>query len=194
MNLFRLFFTTLTISLFHVQVFASEKLVVDGSTGVKPLIESLAAEYQKLPSPPEIEIGSGLKPEARLKALINKEIDIAMASHGIDIEHINTLGLKVHRIAKAAVVMGVNQNVNISNISHQQLCDIYDGTLSNWQQIGGENQVITPFIRPFNEVDSEVIHAQISCFASLKISAQIETQKNQGRWRGRLPKPPEQLA
>ena len=190
MNLYPLFFTTLAISLFHFEAIASEKLVIDGSTGVKPLIESLAVEYQKSHSAPQIEIGSGLKPEARVHALINKDIDIAMASHGIDIQHVSAKGLTVHRIAKVAVVMGVNQSVNIRNISYQQLCDIYGGKIENWQDLGGENQPIIPFIRPFNEVDTEVILEQVSCFASLKISPQIETRKKSGQMARAIAQPP----
>ena len=145
------------------------------------MIESLAAAYQTSQRVPRIIIGAGMKPDTRIQALLNGTIDIAMASHGIDIEQINKLGLKVHRIAKVAVVMGVNHNVNVNNLSHQQLCAIYSGETTNWQSLGGTDLLIRPFIRPFNEVDTEVFQAKVGCFSTINVSQGVKTQKKSGQ-------------
>ena len=163
------------------QASANQKLLIDGSTGVKPLIEALIAEYQNTAQVPLITIGKGLNPQKRIQALIDQDIDIAMASHGIDIEQISKLGLTVHHIAKVAVVIGVNDSVKINDINHQQLCEIYQGKLDNWQLLGGDKQIIHPFIRPFSEVDTEVIAAHIHCFTESSISTKIPEMAKSGQ-------------
>ena len=156
-------------------------VVVDGSTGVKPLVEALAKVYSKSQQAVSIQIGTGLKPKARIQALLNQDIDIAMASHGIDIEAITSEGLQVHKIAKVAVVMAVNRDVNISGVSHQQLCDIYAGKTLNWRSLHGPNAAIAVFSRPNTEVDYEVVNAHIPCFSQLQLSSQTQTKKKSGQ-------------
>src|SRR5688572_33251573 len=63
----------------------TETIVIDGSTGVAPLVEALAKAYREQNPGATIEIGKGLGTKARIQALSEGKIDIAMASHGIDI-------------------------------------------------------------------------------------------------------------
>lgn len=165
----------------HSRANAAQSITIDGSTGVKPLIESLAQVFQKTSQAVQIKIGPGLKPNLRLQALLDEKIDIAMASHGIDIEQISARGFKVHKIARVAVVFGANHSVKVMSLSQRQLCDIYSGKVSNWQALKGSNLQLTPFIRPYNEVDYEVVNAHISCFSQLQIPGHIQIRKKSGQ-------------
>ena len=178
-NLPSVMFTILLIAC-HFDGFASQTLKIDGSTGVKPLIEALVKDYKQDARTLPIDIGKGLKPDLRIPALINGNIDIAMASHGINIQHINALGLKVHLMAKVAVVMGVNQSVDVTSLSPQRLCDIYRGKITDWQQLGGKTLALVPYIRPFDEVDTEVLVEHLACFSRTAVSEEIQVQKKSG--------------
>ncbi|TRY32516.1 hypothetical protein FM019_06680 [Aliiglaciecola sp. M165] len=177
----RLLSLLMVFTLAHVKTVMAYEIVIDGSTGVKPLVISLANTYRELQPAIQIEIGAGLDPRARIQALTHKKIDIAMASHGIDSQQISKLGLQVHRIAKIAVVMGVHHGVDVPSISHQQLCDIYSGKINNWKSLGGESGPIIPFIRPNNEVDTEVIIEHVPCFAELHLAADIQVKNKSGQ-------------
>ena len=144
---------------------AENVLYIDGSTGVKPLIEALVDEFVNEHSGNQIRIGTGLKPKDRLKALGDKTIDIAMASHGIDINTIREDGFVVHSIARVAVVIGVHQSVDIHRITSKQLCDVYAGRISNWRELGGASIPIITFMRPVDEVDAELLIAELPCIA-----------------------------
>ena len=55
-------------------------------------------------------------------------------------------------IAKAPIVLVVNQNNPVSNLSYKQLQDIYDGKITNWKELGGndveiENVMLEPCVR-----------------------------------------------
>jgi phosphate transport system substrate-binding protein len=91
-----------------IQAQAGEKIVVDGSTGVMPLVAALAKAYQERYPAATVEMGKGLGTRARLEALAAGKIDIALASHGLVAEELTRQGMAMHEIAKVAVVFGVN--------------------------------------------------------------------------------------
>lgn len=155
-------------------------LNIDGSTGVKPLIEALVDVYVNEHSGTKVRLGTGLKPTARLTALGDNIIDIAMASHGIDINTIREEGFVVHSIAKVAVVIGVHQSVEIHRIASKQLCDVYAGRISSWREIGGSSIPIKTFMRPVDEVDAELLIAALPCIAKNIDAEHVQIAKKSG--------------
>ena len=81
---------------------AAQTIRIDGSAGAKPLLVALSNGYQQINPDIEITIGAGLSPDKRIDALYSSRIDIVMASHGLDMQHINSSGLVIHRIGKVA--------------------------------------------------------------------------------------------
>ena len=160
---------------------AAKTLYIDGSTGTKPLIEALASDYRKTNPDTDLMIGKGLTPTERISALLDQKIDIAMASHGVDFESFTALGLNVHRIASIAVVFGVNHNVDIISINRKQLCDIYTQHTTDWGQLGSSGDIIRPFVRPFTEVDAEVVAAYLPCISSELLTENIQVKHKSGQ-------------
>ena len=75
----------------------------------------------------------------------------------------------------------MNHSVSIDSLSGQKLCDIYSGTITNWQQLGGNNLPIVPFVRPQTEVDTEVLNAHIPCFAELTFDSNVQVKNKSGQ-------------
>ncbi len=161
-------------------VCSAEKIVIDGSTGVMPLISALAKVYQAQNSDVTIEIGKGLGTKARIEALREGKIQIAMASHGLNVDSINKQGMVVSEIAKVAVVFGVNANVSVTDLSDQQICDIYSIAKSNWKELGASDMPIVPITRPDSEVDTEVVRHHIGCLTDLKMSNAVRVAPKSG--------------
>ena len=159
---------------------AAEKIVVDGSTGVMPLVAALAKAYREHHPAAAVEIGKGLGARARLQALAEGKLDIALASHGLVVEELARQGMAAREIAKVAVVFGVNIGVPIPNLTDSQLCDIYAGKFTNWQGVGGPDLVIAPRTRPDTEVDAEVVRAKIGCLKDLKMAATVKVMPKSG--------------
>ena len=157
---------------------SQEKVVLDGSSGMLPLARVLATAYQQKSPGTQVEIGKGLGTGARLVALADNKIQIALASHGIKPEDVQKGNLRVVEAAKGAIVFAVNASVPITNLTEAQVCDIYSGKVPNWQSVGGPNVPIVVLTRPATEVDPEVIRAKIGCFAQLK---EVETAKVMAR-------------
>jgi phosphate transport system substrate-binding protein len=147
----------------------SEKIVVDGSTGVMPLVAALAKAYQERHPAVVVEMGKGLGTKARLQVLEEGKIDIALASHGLVVEELSRRAMAVHEIAKVAVVFGVNASVPVTNLTDAQICEVYAGRATNWKALGGPDMAIAPRTRPDSEVDTEVVRGKIACLKDLKM-------------------------
>lgn len=159
---------------------ASERLVVDGSTGVMPLVAALAKAYQERHPAAVVEIGKGLGTKARLQALEEGRIDIALASHGLVVEELSRRGIVVHEIAKVAVVFGVNASVPVANLTDAQICEAYGGRVTSWKAFGGPDLPIAARTRPDSEVDTEVVRDKIACLRDLKMAEGVRVMARSG--------------
>ena len=158
----------------------TEKIVIDGSTGGMPLAAALAKAFQERNPNVTIEIGKGLGTRPRIQALAEGKIDIALASHGLNIDDIARQGMAVHEIANVAVVFGVNSTVPVVNLTAQQICDVYAGKTSNWKALGGPEMQIAARTRPDSEVDTEVVRDNIACLKDLKMPEAVKVMPRAG--------------
>jgi phosphate transport system substrate-binding protein len=148
--------------------FAQQRIAIDGSTGTAPLVDALGKAFTAK-SGTKVEIGKGLGTKARFEALSGGKIDIAMASHGLNVADVTKRGMSVHRIALTPVLFAVHGSVKIEGLTDAQICSIYTGNVRNWKELGGGDLAIAPLVRPESEVDMEVVRDGIACFKSLKI-------------------------
>jgi len=174
------FTVALLLALAIRPAWGEDKIVLDGSSGMLPLAKALAAAYQQKSSKPQVELGSGLGTGARLRALAEDKIQIALASHGIKPEDIQKGNLKVIEIAKGAIVFAINASVPLTNVSEVQMCDIYSGRVRGWQSVGGSTNDIIELTRPPTEVDPEVIREKIGCFKELKEAETVKVMARGG--------------
>jgi phosphate transport system substrate-binding protein len=118
--------------------------------------------------------------KARIQALKDDKIDIAMASHGLDVAEIQRQGMVVHEIGKVAVVFAVNSGVSVTALNDSQICDIYSGKASNWKEIGGAELAVVALTRPDSEVDTEVVRNRVSCLSKLKMPELVRSMPKAG--------------
>ena len=141
----------------------ADTIRIDGSNGVMPLVAALADAYRTTHPTSAISLGGGLGSKARLQALAERRIDIAVASHGLDEAALARDGMTAHRIALTPVVIGVHADVTVSGVSEVQACDLLTGRLTSWALLGGGNVAVRAYMRPESEVDTEVVRAGFSC-------------------------------
>jgi phosphate transport system substrate-binding protein len=162
------------------QAQSAEKIIIDGSTGVTPLVAALAKAYREQNPGTTIDIGKGMGTRARIEALRDGKIDIAMASHGLKVDDIKRQGMTVHEIAKIAVVFGVNASVAVTNLTGEQICGIYLATTKNWKELGAADLGIVAVTRPDSEVDTEVVREKIACLAKLQMPDSVKVAPKAG--------------
>jgi phosphate transport system substrate-binding protein len=177
--LFKKLFVVILLFASQVGFASAEKIILDGSSGMLPLASALAKVYQEKSRDPELELGKGLGTGARLRALAEGKIQIALASHGIEPKEIQQGNLKVIQIAKGGIVFAVN-GAAMSNITEEQICDVYSGKITDWQALGASQAAIVVMTRPATEVDSEVIREKIGCFKNLKVTENAQVMERGG--------------
>lgn len=163
-----------------VQAQSADRIVIDGSTGVTPLVAALAKAYREQHPGATVEIGKGLGTKARIQALSEDKIDIAMASHGLDVEDMKRRGMAVLEIGKIAVVFGVNTSVSVTDLAENQICDIYSVKVRNWKELGGPDLPLVPLTRPDSEVDAQVVREKIGCLKDLKMPESVKVMPKAG--------------
>ncbi len=126
---------------------APKKVTVKGSDTMVILSQKWAEVFMK--SHPNIIIqvtggGSG----TGISALINGATDICNASRPMkksEMEKLkvryNTLGVEI-RCAKDGITVYLNKANLVSELSIQQLSDIFSGKVTNWKQLGGKDAPI----------------------------------------------------
>jgi phosphate transport system substrate-binding protein len=129
-------------------------IVNKGSDTLVNLALAWAEKYQQLH--PEVEIsvtggGSG----TGIAALINGTVDIANASRQIKPEELQQAkengGNPVeYVVAQDAIAIIVNPENPVSQLTLQQLSDIYSGKINNWSEVGGDDRVIVRLSRETN--------------------------------------------
>ena len=113
-----------------------------------------AEQYQKLHPDVRLSVtggGSG----TGIAALINGTVDIANASRKINKDELaaakkNGFNPVEFVVARDAIGVIVNHNNPITELTLQQISDIYTGKISNWQEVGGENRPIVRLSRETN--------------------------------------------
>ena len=125
-----------------------------GSDTIVNLALAWAERYQS--EHPDVRIsvtggGSG----TGIAALVNGTVDIANASRKIKDEELaqaqkNGINPVEHIIARDAIAVIVNPENPVSELTLQQISDIYSGKISNWKEVGGEDRPIVRLSRETN--------------------------------------------
>lgn len=132
-------------------VFAAESIVIKGSTTVLPIAQAALEAYMKKNPGVQISLSGGGSGEG-IKALIDKTTDIATSSREIKKEEIalaESKGIKsvAHVVAYDAIIPVVHPKNKVTNLSIDQLSQIYQGKITNWKEVGGEDLKIVVISR-----------------------------------------------
>jgi phosphate transport system substrate-binding protein len=154
---------------------AVDTVRVDGSPGVAPLVTALARAFEARTPGVVVRVASGLGSGARVRAVAEGAIDVAMASHGVVAEELAARGVVAHEIARAAVVFAVHRTVPVAGLTARQVCDAYAGAVTDWRRLGGPALAIAPLTRPAGEVDADVVLAGVPCLRDVPLAPTVRT-------------------
>jgi len=124
----------------------AEKIVLEGSTTVLPIAQRAAENYMQKDADADIVVrggGSGVG----IASLIDGTCDIGNSSRPIkdtelDKAVANGKHIKAHIVAMDGIALIVNSDNKVSALTKKQVKDIYTGKISNWKQVGGEDEKI----------------------------------------------------
>jgi len=124
---------------------------IKGSDTTLPLSQKAAENYMKANSSASITVtggGSGVG----FSSLVEGTTDIAQASRKIKFVEIQKLKeegkiIKEVIVAYDALAIVVNPKNKVTNLTRNQLEEIFTGKITNWKQVGGADLEIVPYSR-----------------------------------------------
>ncbi len=131
--------------------FAASSVVIKGSTTVLPVAQGTLEAFMKKNPGVQISLSGGGSGEG-IKSLIDKTADIATSSREIKKEEVELARTKninpvVHVVAHDAIIPVVHPKNKVGNLSIDQLSQIYQGKITNWKEVGGEDLKIVVISR-----------------------------------------------
>jgi phosphate transport system substrate-binding protein len=112
----------------------AQRLVIEGSTTMAPLIAEVARRFRQRHPEVAIEVvatGS----QAGIAAVRQGRATIGMVSRSLAGDERDLYGLPIARDGVAIVVHRANP---VTRLTHAQLAAIFGGMATNWRQVGGE--------------------------------------------------------
>ena len=147
-----------------VQAKDGERVVIKGSTTVLPITQKTSEEYSKTGN---VSIGiEGSGSGNGIKALLDGTCDIANSSREMkkeELEAAKKKGINAQEIVLAydMIVPIIHPSNPIQNISIDQLKGIYNGTITNWKELGGKDSRIVVVSRDTSSGTYEVWHEKV---------------------------------
>ncbi|MBV9690964.1 MAG: phosphate ABC transporter substrate-binding protein [Ktedonobacteraceae bacterium] len=126
----------------------SGHIKVVGSTALQPLVTRAAQLFQQRYPHVQISVAGGGSIYG-LQAAANHQSDIGDSDIYADPAFYPDPNLTDYIVCIVPFTMVVNTDVTITNLTSQQLIDIFSrGAIGNWRQLGGPDLTIVPVVRP----------------------------------------------
>ncbi len=117
----------------------SGTITQSGSTSVQPLAEKLAEGFMaKNPGVKVIIQGGGSS--VGIKAAVDGLVDIGASSR--ELTAAEKPKVTVHLLCKDGIAIIVHPSNNISNLTKEQIRDIFSGKITNWKEVNGSDRAI----------------------------------------------------
>ena len=115
----------------------------DGSTSMESVMGALGEAFMELN--PDVTVGySGTGSSAGITAALDGTADIGLASR--DLKDSET-GVEAITVAKDGIAIIVNPQNPVSDLSIEQIAQLFTGEITNWSEVGGNDGTVVPIGR-----------------------------------------------
>ena len=127
----------------------TELIRIKGSETARKIIIAINEFYKK--SNPNSQLDySGGGSNLGIMSMMHGDADLIVVSRDLNDEEKSIFAKKnltIDTIALDGLAIVVNHQNQVENLTKQQLKEIYEGKITNWQQVGGKNKLIKVFSR-----------------------------------------------
>ena len=125
---------------------------IDASLAIHPLVDSIASDFMGIPVTELNYQYTKTRTSDVYKNLIDGKVDAIFAAEPSesDYKYAKEKGveLDVVPVTSSAFVFIVNNANKVDNLSLEEIVKIYKGDITNWKEVGGDDEIIIPYQRP----------------------------------------------
>ncbi len=166
---------------------------VAGSTTVQPLAEKLAEVFVAANPDVKIDVAGGGS-SAGVKAAGDGTAQIGTASREVKAEELTTYpDLVIFEIARDGIAVVVHPEVPVDTLTKEQVQLIFAGQITNWSEVGGDNQPITVVSREEGS-GTRTAFEEMVMGKDLKITDKAIFQDSNGKVRTTVASTPNSIA
>jgi len=145
---------------------------LDGATALYPLyaafVQAVYPEGDYYPHRYELPLVAVSRTSRAYENLINGKVDIIFCAKPSDeqVKIAKEKGIDFHMtpIGREAFVFFVNKRNQVSNLTTEQIRNIYSGQITNWSELGGRKNEIRIFQRPKNSGSQTMLESIMGDF------------------------------
>lgn len=123
----------------------SGTVTISGSTTVQPVAQEAADQFMEENPGINVTVQGGGS-SVGITQVSEGTVDIGDSSRELKDEE-QDLGLVDHKVAFDVIVIIINPDVSVDNLTADQAKGIFTGTINNWSQVGGSDLPITVIAR-----------------------------------------------
>lgn len=121
---------------------ADKKTVTSaGSTALQPLVAIASKEFMQAKQGVQVNVSGGGS-FTGLNNVASGSIDIGNSDVFVT-DELKDKGLVDHQVAVAPFLIITNKSVTVDTLTKQQMKDIFTGKITNWKDVGGNDQKIS---------------------------------------------------
>ena len=147
-----LLFATLSVALYCGKAEAETTVRIGGTGSSLAAIKVLAKAYMKEHPDTVVKVAPSLGSGGGISALRQGALDLAISARPLKDAELSQ-GAQAAEYARTPFVFAVHSKVPITDITSEQLTDIYNGTTLKWS----DGTPIRLILRPLNDVDTDIL-------------------------------------
>ena len=157
---------------------------VDASLAIHPLVDSIASNFLGIPEEDlNYEYTKGRTSDV-YKNLIDGNVDVIFAAEPSDDDraYATSKGVELEVIptTSSAFVFIVNTANPVDNLSLEEVVKIYKGDITNWNQVGGNDEDIIPYQRPNGSGSQTAMISLVMKDANLMTAPKMQVKGEMG--------------
>lgn len=142
-------------------VFAEEQLVIAGTGDSQVLLRKMAVLFEKEYSSVDVVIPDSVGSGGGIKALVKRSCDLARTARPLKPKE-STHGFSQISFALSPIVFVSHSSLTgVENITMEQVIAIYQGKISNWKDLGGDDHKIYPVDREPGDSSRKVLEKKL---------------------------------
>lgn len=160
---------------------ATENLTVVGTGDGMSILRSIGTAFSAENPDVAVSVPASIGSGGGIKAVGADKYVLGRVARGIKDKEAH-LGLSYLPIARIPVVFFVNKSAGVSNLTAQQISDIYAGKITNWSEVGGNDAKIRVVRRGDGDSSLKVLKKTFPGFGDIEITKRakeaLTTQEN----------------